>query len=91
MFGEDMLNWSSSLGGVGRPTIYVDSPGMHTLDVWMREDGCMIDRLLLTTNPSYAPSAPNDPPERSMCDLDGDGDVDLADVAILTVNFTGSQ
>ncbi len=85
------LTWSSSLGGVGRPTIYVDSPGMHTLDVWMREDGCMIDRLLLTTNPSYAPSAPNDPPERSMCDLDGDGDVDLADVAILTVNFTGSQ
>ena len=83
------LGWSSSLGGVGRPTIYVASPGVHTLDVWMREDGCMIDRLLLTTDPSYAPSAPDDPPDQSNYDLNDDGYVDLRDVAVFTANFTG--
>jgi hypothetical protein len=36
-------------------------------------------------------AAAGDPPERSMCDLDGDGDVDLDDVAVFTVNFTGLQ
>jgi len=29
-------------------SVEVDSPGLHTLNVWMREDGCAFDRFVLT-------------------------------------------
>ncbi|MFW6164305.1 MAG: DUF6055 domain-containing protein, partial [Planctomycetota bacterium] len=29
----------------------IEKPGLHTLSVWMREDGALLDRILLTTNP----------------------------------------
>jgi hypothetical protein len=34
----------------------VTSPGIHTINVWMREDGLQIDRILLTTASGYTPS-----------------------------------
>ena len=34
----------------------VASTGLHTLNLWMREDGLYIDRVLLTTDSSYIPS-----------------------------------
>lgn len=30
------------------------APGVHTLSVWMREDGVMIDRIILTASPRFA-------------------------------------
>lgn len=39
-------------------TIDVPSVGTHTLNVWMREDGMVVDKLILTTNSSYVPSDP---------------------------------
>ena len=29
--------------------------GLHTLNVWMREDGFALDKLVLTTDGAYAP------------------------------------
>jgi len=37
-------------------TVNITTTGVHTLNLWMREDGFVIDKLLLTTNASYMPS-----------------------------------
>ena len=37
-------------------TLVVASAGTHTVDVWMREDGFRLDRLVLTTDAGYVPS-----------------------------------
>jgi lysophospholipase L1-like esterase len=37
-------------------TIEVATPGEHTLNVWMREDGTVVDKVVLSVNPAYQPS-----------------------------------
>jgi hypothetical protein len=37
-------------------TINVATAGVHTVNLWMREDGTVVDKLLLTTNTSYTPT-----------------------------------
>ena len=37
-------------------TLNVGSPGVHTINVWMRESGMVFDKLVLTTNPAYRPT-----------------------------------
>jgi len=39
-----------------RRTIDVPSAGVHTVNVWMREDACIVDKIVLTTNPDYTPT-----------------------------------
>ena len=46
---------SASPGGTVR-TINVTSVGLHTLSVWMREDGVVIDKVLLTVTAGLIPS-----------------------------------
>jgi hypothetical protein len=36
--------------------INVTSTGVHTLNLWVREDGVMLDKILLTTNAGYTPT-----------------------------------
>jgi len=31
----------------------VPSTGLHTLNIWMREDGLIVDKIVLTTNPNF--------------------------------------
>ena len=38
-----------------RPTIEVTSVGQHTLHAWMREDGFIVNKVVLTTSESYTP------------------------------------
>ncbi|MHC4756660.1 MAG: hypothetical protein ACYTBP_16125, partial [Planctomycetota bacterium] len=40
------------------PRRYIDVPsaGVHTVNVWMREDACIVDKIVLTTNPDYTPT-----------------------------------
>jgi len=40
----------------------VTTAGLHTVNIWMREDGSVIDKILLTTNPDYRPTG-SGPPE----------------------------
>jgi len=48
--------WSrDTMDGVSA-TINVASTGVHTLNLWMREDGFVADKIVLTTNVNYAPS-----------------------------------
>ena len=51
------LGWSNTQIGGTVATIDVPSVGTHTLNVWMREDGTVFDKLILTTNGSYLPPA----------------------------------
>lgn len=37
-------------------TVNVATTGVHVVNVWMREDGFVFDKLLLTTNSSVVPS-----------------------------------
>lgn len=52
--------WSNSTRGGARAMIDVVSAGAHTLNVWMREDGFELDRILLTQDADFVPdgSAP---------------------------------
>ena len=37
-------------------TINVSTPGIHTVNIWMREDGFVLDKLVLTDSWSYTPT-----------------------------------
>jgi len=79
-----MFVWSSLCGNGTRPTITIggdSSPwnnqeDLHIVNLWMREDGVEIDRLLLTDNDQYVPPAPEDPPEEGSSSSSFDYDYD---------------
>ncbi len=45
--------------GTGAPTISVASTGNHTVNFWMREDGFRFDRVIITTNATFAATTGN--------------------------------
>jgi hypothetical protein len=58
-----MSGWSNQYewnnGRYERPEpsqVDITTPGLHTLNIWMREDGLIIDKIVLTTNPDYTPT-----------------------------------
>lgn len=48
--------WSGALSGGARATLNVPTAGLHTVSIWMREDGLILDKLVLTTDPAYVPT-----------------------------------
>lgn len=56
--------WSNATLQGGTATLEIRTAGEHTLNLWMREDGTIVDRLLLTLNPLYRPTG-GGPPENS--------------------------
>ena len=48
--------WSNQTMDSHRATIEVSSTGIHTLNFWMREDGFVFDRIILTTDPYFDPT-----------------------------------
>ncbi len=54
---DNSWNWSNgTMDAPRRATIEVPSAGVQTFNIWMREDGSRIDKILLTTNPDYVPT-----------------------------------
>ncbi|MGF1583076.1 MAG: hypothetical protein ACFCD0_27465 [Gemmataceae bacterium] len=47
--------WSKSTMDNVRATINVTSEGEHTINLWMREDGFIVDKILVTSDPNYIP------------------------------------
>jgi len=45
--------WNGSTMDEPRSTFEVTTTGVHTLNIWMREDGLIIDKIVLTTNPDF--------------------------------------
>jgi hypothetical protein len=40
----------------GRAQFQVNTAGVHTINIWMREDGQIVDKLLITTDPNFNPN-----------------------------------
>ena len=53
--GTGGWQWSNTLHPDQAVKVFVPQPGTHTLNVWMRENGFKLDKLVVTTNPEYAP------------------------------------
>jgi VCBS repeat-containing protein len=51
----DYWTWTSVRAGGGRAYVDVTAAGEHVFDVWMREDGVIIDKILLTTDAAFEP------------------------------------
>ena len=58
----DVWGWKNLWKNPDLQTFEVTTPGIHTIHVWMREDGVLIDRVLFTLDHSFAPTG-DGPPE----------------------------
>src|SRR5690606_28971361 len=68
------------LGGTSSVTISVPSPGTYTINVWMREDGVLYDKLVLTTDGQFTPSGQG--PAESDRDDAGSGDLVISNLNV---------
>lgn len=64
--GGTSFTWvnGTDAGPEFRATFEVLTAGEHTLHIWMREDGQIVDKLLITTDPNFTPVGQG-PPESS--------------------------
>ncbi|WP_416399446.1 chitobiase/beta-hexosaminidase C-terminal domain-containing protein [Allohahella sp. A8] len=70
-YPRGQLDWSRYSQATGKnAVITIPSAGVHTFNVWMRETGFIIDRVLLTKNTGYTPSGAG--PEASVQLIDGE-------------------
>ena len=54
-FFPDYWSWSQSTRDNHIATLQIDNPGVHTVNMWMREDGLEIDKFIITQNPAFFP------------------------------------
>lgn len=58
--GKSSWGWSNTVKTDGKSVkVTVTSPGVHTVNVWMREDGTPFDKVIVTDEKSYTPSGKN--------------------------------
>ena len=56
-FAPRKWDWANETTPSGTPVmLQITEPGLHTLQVWQREDGVRLDRILLTIDDTYTPS-----------------------------------
>jgi hypothetical protein len=49
-------NWVGNINGDTRAFVDVPSAGIHTVSLWMREDGFSVDKIVLATDSAFAPT-----------------------------------
>ncbi len=54
-FGPSLTWLKSTMDGIVA-TVNVASTGVHTINLWMREDGFIADKLVVTTNANFTPT-----------------------------------
>ena len=47
--------WANKQMNGQTATFTVATAGVHTINLWMREDGAVVDRIILTTDPKWSP------------------------------------
>ena len=72
--------WMSQVASGGRATLTIATAGEHTVNVWSRETGTVIDKVVLTADPAYDPSTINGGlgPDESVQANPTDADVSVA-------------
>lgn len=48
--------WKGTDNTATRLTVNIATTGVHTLSVWMREDGVVVDKLVVTSDSAYTPT-----------------------------------
>ncbi len=82
--------WSNTSSDGPRSTFEVSTVGVHTLNIYMREDGFIVDRVLLTTNAGYTPTgdgpteSPRGVPANALAPSPADGATDVPRDVILS-------
>ncbi len=68
------FGWSNKTMGGNLATVDVATPGVHTVNLWMREDGFMVDKIVLVPSVSYVPTGegPAPSPRTTQGDIGGD-------------------
>jgi lysophospholipase L1-like esterase len=56
-FLANSYRWLSKTMDNARPTVNVTAPGNHVFNIWAREDGMKLDKIVLTKSSSYTPSS----------------------------------
>ncbi|UCD25368.1 MAG: DUF11 domain-containing protein, partial [Gemmatimonadota bacterium] len=51
--------WIGTISNGSRATLDIGTTGSHTVNVWMRESGAVIDKVVLTTDVAFDPSTIN--------------------------------
>ncbi|MBX2819804.1 MAG: PKD domain-containing protein [Rhodothermaceae bacterium] len=76
----------------GDATLFIDSPGEHTITIWMREDGIHLDRIVLTTDAGFVPTGggPAESPQAGMAPTASFTADPASGSAPLTVDFDAS-
>lgn len=81
--------WSNGNMDTSTSTFEVTSVGVHTLNLYMRENGLIVDKIVLTMNPDYTPEGDGPPesprgiPEYATNARPADGAVDVPRNVIL--------
>lgn len=65
--------WSNQTMAPGTATLSVSQPGVHVLNVWMREDGFVLDKIVLTLDAAFVPTGTGPAPSPREVDSDLDG------------------
>jgi glucose/arabinose dehydrogenase len=65
--------WSNQTMAPGTATLTVSQPGVHVVHVWMREDGFVLDKIVLTPDTAFTPSGFGPAPSPRVSDSDFDG------------------
>ena len=98
-WGSGGFTWSDETMDDVRATINVAAPGEQTLNLWMREDGTQVDKIVLTTDSSLVPTSfgstgpaesPRGPPQPSLQFSQGSAtfSVDVGETTVQTQNVT---
>ena len=93
LYQHGQFSWRAACGDMSKPFVQVSTPGLYTFNIWMREDGARLDRIVLRKN------GLNDPPEsptestRTQSgipeDINGDNLINIEDIAIIAGQWTG--
>jgi len=62
---NENYQWSNDTMDPEPSTFEVTSTGLHTLNIWMREDELIVDKIVLTTNPDFTLSGTESGPSES--------------------------
>jgi hypothetical protein len=93
------FSWNLS-GGRTRHSVNVSESGIHRIDLWMQEDGIVIDRILITNNIQYDPATLQEwgHPEsnrdeilQNKSDIDNDGIVNFGDFSRIAEDWNSER